>query len=306
KLDQLGITRDTLVIFLTDNGPQAFDKTQVRYNAGMRGAKGTVYEGGIRVPSFWRWPGTLDPGRCVDTMAANIDVLPTLLKIAGVPVPDNLDGQSLLPLLGRPTDRTDQTDQTRWNRYYFTQWHRGDVPEPFRACAVVSQRYKLVDGKELYDLVNDPSEQRDIAPEKPDVVAEMRSAYEWWFDDVSATRGYDPPRIAIGTPHENPVVLTRQDWRGDPGKEGTKCGHWLLDVATPGPYDITLTFNPLAQPAIVGFQLGDVTFEQEAETGAASCTFPNVTLTPGDARLDTWLTRDADKEGAYQIYVQKR
>ena len=306
KLDELGLARDTLVIFLTDNGPQAFDKTQVRYNAGMRGAKGTVYEGGIRVPSFWRWPGTLDAGRRVDTMAANIDVLPTLLDLAGAGNPGNLDGQSLLPLLAHPTDRTDRTDQTDWNRYYFTQWHRGDVPERFRACAAVSQQYKLIDGKELYDLVNDPFEQRDIAGDKPDVAAEMRAAYERWFDDVSATRGYDPPRIAIGTPHENPLVLTRQDWRGDPGKEGTKCGHWLLDVATPGPYDITLTFNPLGEAATVGFQLGDTTLEQEVEKDAASCTFPNVTLDPSPARLDTWLTRGGEREGAYQIYVYKR
>ena len=305
KLNQLGIERDTLVIFLTDNGPQAFGQEPVRYNAQMRGAKGTVYEGGIRVPSFWRWPGTLDAGRRVDTMAANIDVLPTLLEIAGVRNPGNraraprVDGRSLVPLLTR--------DGAPWaDRYYFTQWHRGDVPERYRACAAVSQRYKLVDGKELYDLVNDPFETRDIAAEKPDVAAEMRAAYERWFDDVSATRGYDPPRIPIGTPRENPVVLTRQDWRGDEGWEGGRCGHWLLDVASEGPYDITLTFNPLAQPAAVGFQLGDVTFEQQVEKDAASCTFPDVTLAPGPARLDTWLTRGGKREGAYQIYVHKR
>lgn len=305
KINQLGIARDTLVIFLTDNGPQAYGRAPVRYNAGMRGTKGTVYEGGIRVPSFWRWPGTLDAGGRIDTMAAHIDVLPTLLEIAGVRNPGNraratrVDGRSLVPLLMR--------DPTPWpDRYYFTQWHRGDAPEPFRACAVVSQQYKLVDGKELYDLVDDPFEQHDIAAEKPNVVAEMRRAYERWFADVSATRGYDPPRIHIGTPHENPVVLTRQDWRGDEGWDAGRSGHWLLHVATPGPYDITLTFNPLGEAGSVGFQLGDVTFEQKVEKDAASCAFQNVTLNRGPARLDTWLTRGGKKEGAYQIYVQKR
>jgi hypothetical protein len=267
-----------------------------------------VYEGGIRVPSFWRWPGTLDAGRRVDTMAANIDVLPTLLEIAGVRNPGNraraarIDGRSLLPLLAHPTDRTDRTD---WDRYYFTQWHRGDAPERFRACAVVSQQYKLVDGKELYDLVNDPAEQRDIAGEKPEVVAEMRAAYERWFDDVSATRGYDPPRIHIGTPHENPVVLTRQDWRGDEGWDGGRCGHWLLEVASEGPYDITLTFDPLGEAGSVGFQLGDTTIEQEVEKAAASCTFPDVTLAPGPARLDTWVARNGKRGGAWQVAVKK-
>ena len=299
KLDQLGIAHDTLVIFLTDNGPQMGGREPLRYNANMRGAKATVYEGGIRVPSFWRWTGTLDAGRRVDTMAANIDVLPTLLDIAGVRNPGNLDGISLAPLLTR--------NKTSWpDRYYFTQWHRGDVPERFRACAVVSQQYKLVDGKELYDLVSDPFEKRDIAAEKPAVAAEMRAEYERWFDDVSSTRGYDPPRIHIGTTHENPVVLTRQDWRGEPGKEGANCGHWLLHAASEGPYDITLTFDPLKEPATVGFQLGNAKHEQEVAKDETSCTFQNVTLTPGPARLDTWLTRTGKKEGAYHVHVQKR
>ncbi|MBL8296283.1 MAG: arylsulfatase, partial [Bryobacterales bacterium] len=127
-LKKQGLERDTLVIFMTDNGPQ-----RPRFNAGMRGQKGTVYQGGIRVPSFWRWPGRLKPEK-VTRIAAHIDVLPTVLELAGVKADGpRMDGRSLAPLLkGEEVDWADRT--------LFTQWHRGDEPELFRACAARNQR----------------------------------------------------------------------------------------------------------------------------------------------------------------------
>ena len=112
----------------------------VRFNAGLRGLKGTVYEGGIHVPCFIRWPGQLAAGRVVDRIAAHIDMVPTLLEACGVAPPAGvrLDGKSLLPLLrGGPEDA--------WpDRTLFFQWHRGDRPEPGRAFAARSQQYKLL------------------------------------------------------------------------------------------------------------------------------------------------------------------
>jgi arylsulfatase A-like enzyme len=300
RLDELGIARDTLVIFMTDNGPQPFGNNPLRYNAGMRGAKGTVYEGGIRVPSLWRWPGTLESGKAVSTLAAHIDVLPTLLELCDASQAPGLelDGLSLYPLLMK--------ESSEWpDRYIFTQWHRGDAPEPFRDCAVMSQHHKLVDGKELYDLIADPLEKEDIAAEHPEIVAQMRKAYEEWFADVSASRGYDPPRIHIGTPHENPVVLTRQDWRGAQGWDDSNRGHWLLYVANAGSYDVTLTFSPLTEAGEVGFRLGDVERSVSLNEGAASYRFEGVTLAPGNGKLDTWLPHDGKQAGAYQVAVEK-
>lgn len=298
KLAELGLADNTLVIFLTDNGPQRFGG-QVRYNAGMRGAKTTVYEGGIRVPSFWRWPAALEAGKRVDVVAGDIDILPTLLDLAGAGIPDNLDGRSLKPLLA--------SDNAPWpERYYFTQWHRGDEPELFRSCAVVGQRYKLVNGEELYDLVEDPGEECDIAAEKPEVAREMRDAYERWFADVGSTRGYEPQRVVIGTPHENPVVITRQDWRGAEGwREGSR-GYWLLDARSEGPYDITLTFDPLEEPSAVGLEIGGVKFEREMDAGATELTFNDVRISAGAVRLDTWLTRKNVVEGAWHVFVKKQ
>ena len=158
-----GVEQETIVIFLSDNGAQG-----VRYNAGMRGTKGTVYQGGIRAPFFVRWPAVVARGRKVDRIAAHIDVLPTLLEACGVSKPAGLklDGRSLLPLLrGDPANWPDRT--------LYTQWHRGDEPVLFRNCAARSQRYKLVDGKELYDLETDPAESRDISGERQEVATKM-------------------------------------------------------------------------------------------------------------------------------------
>ncbi|MDZ4796900.1 MAG: arylsulfatase, partial [Bryobacteraceae bacterium] len=181
KLKELKLEENTIVIFMTDNGPQQ----KGRYNGVLRGLKGTVYEGGIRVPFFVRWPAAVKPGTEADRLAAHIDVLPTLLEAAGVKAPAGvkLDGRSLVPLMKNP--------KAQWqDRTLFFQWHRGDAPELFRAHAARTQRWKLVDGKELYDLQSDPSEAKNVAAEHPDVVAKLRAETEAWFKDVSS-RGYE-------------------------------------------------------------------------------------------------------------------
>ena len=168
-LDELKLTDQTVVMFLTDNGPQ-----QPRYNAGMPRLKGTVHEGGIRAPLFVRWPGVFQP-HTVDRIAAHIDVMPTLLEVTGVAKPPavKVDGLSLAPLLtGEGSGWPDRT--------LFFQWHRGDTPELHRAFAARSQRYKVMQplgngenklpptfGFELYDMANDPLQQRNVAANSP-------------------------------------------------------------------------------------------------------------------------------------------
>lgn len=232
-----GLDQSTIVIFMTDNGPQ-----QKRFNAGLRGLKGGVYEGGIRVPFFVRWPGRIAPGTVVDRLAAHIDVTPTLLEAAGAKTNAAMDGRSLLPLLTDPKAKATWSD-----RSVFIQWHRGDAPRAFENSAVCTQRFKLVDGKELYDLESDPAESQDIAAAQPNTVRQLRLSYEAWFKDVSGSHGYAPPRIVING--KSPVLLTRQDWRGPNANwNANGVGHWEVDVASPGPYEITLLFDPPAVP----------------------------------------------------------
>jgi arylsulfatase A-like enzyme len=239
-LEEKKAADNTLVIFLTDNGPGG-----VRFNSGLRNRKGTVYEGGIRVPCYVRWPAAVRGGRAIDTPLAHIDVTPTVLQACGVKADVPFDGRTFLFYLTEgPINRLDRT--------LFFQWHRGDVPEKGRAFAARGPRYKLVQAAgvqqgakfkpklELFDLQNDPFEQKDIAAEKPEVVAQLKKEYEAWFDDVTK-KGFDPPRIVVGSEKENPVRLSRQDWRGEKaGWNPDSVGHWLIRVERAGLYEMTI------------------------------------------------------------------
>jgi arylsulfatase A-like enzyme len=308
-LDERGLARDTIVVFLTDNGPWG-----VRYVSGMLDMKTSVHEGGIRVPCFIRWPAALAGNRVIDRIAAHIDLTPTILEACGVPRPEGIafDGKSLLPLL--------KGDAPNWpDRTLFFQWHRGDVPERYRAFAARSQQYKLVRPEpatrssqplektfELYDMAADPYEIRNIAEEHPDIVAQLRAAYDRWFDDVSSTRGYDPPRIALGAPQENPAVLTRQDWRG-PGAAWTPdaAGYWETDVARPGRYTITLHFLPRPEASTVRLAMGGVSLQHDLDPRAAEWTFERVTLPAGPCRLEPSVARGATTTGVLWVEVKR-
>lgn len=255
KLRDLGLERDTIVIFLTDNGPQ-----QVRYNAGLRGLKGSVYEGGIHVPCFVRWPARYQGNRDVGVIAAHIDIAPTLLAACGVKAPAGLkmDGCDLSRcLLGK--------DSAGPKRTLFFQWHRGDAPELYNNCAARNQRYKLVNGKELYDLQEDPTESKDIAAGKPEIVAGMRKEYESWFREVCSTRGaatFDPVPITILSPNEPETWLTAQDRRVlDKGAGQTAPGFWALS-AHAGACRITVITDPTNKPGRIVLTFGRFRFEK--------------------------------------------
>ncbi|MBE3069193.1 MAG: arylsulfatase [Planctomycetes bacterium] len=306
RLKDLGLAENTVVVFLTDNGPDG--RQEGRYDAGLRAQKGSVYDGGIRVPFFIRWPGRLQAGRKVETIAAHIDLVPTLLDVCGVPPPAGvkLDGLDLLPLLdGRAGDCPERT-------LYF-QWHRGDQPMRFRDAAARGPRFKLVmhqKGRapvfELYDMAADPGEAKDVAAAQPDVVAAMRAGYEAWFKDVSSTRGYAPPRIHLGTPHENPTVLSRQDWRGpSAGWARDSLGYWEVHVASVGTYDVTLRFARTAEACKAILKLPGVNLTEDVDRGAEACTFPGVRLATGDGRLEAWLALADRNLGVQYVEVNR-
>ena len=213
QLKSAGLERDTLVIFLTDNGGTI--GTDI-YNAGMRGKKVTPYQGGTRVPSFWRWPAGFAGDVDCPALTAHIDVLPTLAAIAGAQLDDKLkqqvEGRSLLPLLENP--------RAAWpDRFLVThvgRWPRGEVQKAkFTNCSIRNSRYTLVNNQELYDLQADPGEATNVIAEHPDVVATLRSAYDAWWQDVL-------PRLdnedAVG-PQVNPFkALYWQQFGGGPKK----------------------------------------------------------------------------------------
>ncbi|MCK4748023.1 MAG: arylsulfatase [Bacteroidales bacterium] len=179
KLKEWDLEDNTLLIFMSDNGQSAGKNV---YNAGMKGNKGTTYEGGTRVPAFYYWKGTLTAGADIDKIAAHIDLFPTFAALAGAVIPggiQEIDGRNLLPLLESP-------EVEREDRYLFFhkgRWPKGEDPDSskYGMCAVRSQRFRLVKNSELYDIENDSGEQVNVFDQFPEVVKEMQQAYDdWW------------------------------------------------------------------------------------------------------------------------------
>ncbi|HZE96645.1 MAG TPA: arylsulfatase [Planctomycetota bacterium] len=278
KLDDLKIADNTIVIFLTDNGPQ-----QARYNAGLRGLKGTTYEGGIRVPFFFRWPAGLKVGRKVEAPFAHIDVVPTLLEATGVATPagPKMDGISFLPWL--------KGDPAAPERTLFFQWHRGDVPEKFHACTARGTRWKAVwtmptKPPELFDL--EKGEQQDVSAEHPETVARLSKEYEAWYDEMKATRGFEPPRIILDPAHENPIVLTRQNCRVPTPKD---AGHWLVDVPKESRFHVKVWFKAPGMKSTLTYRCGESATEIAVEPDATTASLNNVPHPPGKARISATL-----------------
>ena len=180
RLAALSLDRDTVVVFMTDNG----HSVPGLYNAGMRAAKGTPYQGGIRVPSFWRWPGHFPPGDRLQ-MAAHLDVFPTLAELARARVPRPVrrgwEGRSLVPALEDPDARwPERTLITHLGR-----WPSGQASDAkYRACAIRTGPFKLVNHAELYDLATDPGETNNLALRYPGVVARLQKRFDVWWDEV--------------------------------------------------------------------------------------------------------------------------
>ncbi len=182
KLDEWGLADNTLVVFLTDNG--GTQGTTV-FNAGMRGMKNTPYQGGTRVPSFWRWPAAFRGGRDVSALTDHIDIFPTLAAVAGAKlsakVETQVEGRSLVDLLKNE-------GATFADRYLVThcgRWPRGQVAKyKFKDCSIRNARFTLVNNAKLYDLQKDPGERTNVLAQYPAEVAALRAAYDRWWNDI--------------------------------------------------------------------------------------------------------------------------
>jgi arylsulfatase len=188
QLKEWGIERETLVVFMNDNGGTV--GTEV-FNGGMRGEKVTPWLGGTRAASFWRWPGVFQPAD-VPALASAIDFFPTVAELAGAkPTPEVLaqvEGRSLVPLLKNPA--------APWpDRVLFAhvgRWEHGEAAQAkYRNCSVRSTRWQMVcvssSGEkqwQLFDVRADPGEKHDVAPEHPEVVKKLDTAYDKWWGSV--------------------------------------------------------------------------------------------------------------------------
>ncbi len=319
KLDELGLAKQTIVIFTTDNGTAAGYAVQrgreYGFNAGMRGKKGSEYEGGHRVPCFIRWPGRIEGGRDVNALCAHIDLLPTLIELCGLKPPRGVrfDGTSLASVLTDPKAELPE-------RTLFVHSQRIENPVPWRKCAVMTKRWRLINGQELYDIAADPGQKHDVAAEHPDVVRSLRRAYQRWYEDISE-RFDDMVRIPLGADEANPQHLTCHDWhtndRPVPWNQShirrdlKANGFWAVEIAQDGRYEITLRTRPPQvshplQARRARIRIGDVDVNRPVEEEATSVTF-EVDLKAGPTKLETWLeAADGSSRGAYFVEVRRR
>ena len=327
-LDELDIADDTIFVFLGDNGTA---QSETVFNAGMRGKKRSLYDGGHRVPLFFRCPaGNIGAPRDIDPLTHVQDVLPTLLELSGIPAPADasFDGISLAPALrGAEQDLTE--------RMLVVQY--GGVLEKHRDAAVMWNKWRLVNGKELYDIGNDPGQQIDVVEKFPDVAAKMQAHYaEWWDELMPAAQSY--PRIAVGTRAERQTRLSASDWKGvycdNPGcvRGGQALsGPWSIRVERPGRYRFSLRRWPqesglsLRDPApplqgefgdlMAGkalpiaqarLRVGDLEMTKEAGRGDKEIVF-ETNLTPGERQLQSWFLDEAGEflAGAYYLEVER-
>jgi arylsulfatase len=262
KLDELGIAENTVVIFMTDNGPQ-----QRRYNAGMRGLKGSVYRGGVRVPFYVKYPAIGAKAKDIQATAAYIDVMPTIAGIcnAKMPAGRKIDGSSLLPLITGEKESFE-------DRPLFFSWSRHN-PELYNNVALLKGGYKIVghtdynaplDSFELFDIDNDPFELNNLIKVYPGKGEELKNELDQIFMELTASPNMiNPPYIEVGTDHENPVILNRNDADGERGiwEQEEIYGKWRVNIRE-GYYNIKYRFlKPLPANGRMMLDTRSVTYQ---------------------------------------------
>jgi arylsulfatase B len=341
-LEEQQLADNTIFIFMTDNGTSSGGKV---FNAGMRGTKGSEFDGGHRVPCFIYWPaGGLTGGRDVTPITAHVDVLPTLIDLCGIPSPGGVtfDGRSIRPLLEGEASEADGS----WpDRILVTDSQRVKDPIKWRKSSVMTSRWRLINGTALYDIKADPSQQKDLAAEHPDTLGRLRAFYEDWWKELEPTFQQDCP-IYLGHEAEDPARLTCHDWittgttpwnqrsvRGAMTGEAN-TGFWNVRVVQDGQYEIRLRRWPEETGAAIDaglpagdpvpgdrafrdapgqsvpvvkatVQIGDQQAESPVEPGSAEVVF-KMKLTAGVTKLSgKFHTADGDWIGAYYAYVKR-
>ncbi|TWU30675.1 arylsulfatase [Novipirellula artificiosorum] len=330
-LRELGIERDTLFIFTTDNGTATGAKI---FNAGMRGAKGSEYEGGHRVSFIAHWPAAgWDKERVSDTLCHAVDVVPTLLEVTGAKQPSNVkfDGRSIRSLL----DPTKTAEAWPHDRMLITDSQRVRDPIKWKQTAVMSNKWRLVNGTELYDIKADPSQEHNVIAEHPAQADQMRSFYDSWWAELEPTFS-QTTEIHIGAADHPIVSLTGHDWIQEalppwnqqhireadgygvkktsqkntpktntenlkPVEKSVHQGHWAVKVVTAGKYQFSLRRWPLEADMPIASSLApgeDVPGATQAFRARPGIAIPatNATLRIDGKDLESKPIQPGDKE----------
>lgn len=301
-LEEEELADNTILVFMTDNGTYGGLHEGRGYDGGMRGQKNSEYEGGHRVPFILRWPGgNIEAGKSVERLTAHIDILPTFIDLCGLTAPEiDFDGTSLRELL--------YSTAPNWpDRAIVVETQRVVTPEKWRHCAVMTDRWRLVNGKELFELKADPKQASDISAQHSEVCERLREQYNEFWEDVS--REHDlTSYMVIGSDHSPIVSLSAHDWlidklppwdqvhikNGDVAAES----FWAIEVEHDGDYEISLRRWPVEADKGINdgtygkafnykkarLRIGDIDETKEIPDGAKEVTF-KVTLKKGVTQL---------------------
>jgi len=326
RLESWDLLENTILIFMGDNGTQMGagfwpesqqDKWSVRFNAGMRGNKGSHYDGGHRVFGYVYYPSAgIHGGRDVEQITAHIDIMPTLLELSGITTPGSIefDGKSLVPLLtGQDSEWPERT--------IFLHNQRVLDPIKWRNTSVMTDHWRFVDNTELYDIQKDPGQQNNIIGDYPEVADQLRNEYKDWWEDISQRFDETTP-LYIGADQQNPVQLDAHDWMSTDGippwnqphiieRQNSSNGPWRVRVDQAGHY----TFMLRERPEIANFQLtatkarlriGEHIDEIKAVNKGATGVQFEIELEAGDTEIKTWLIEDdGTSRGAYYVEVYR-
>lgn len=249
-LVETGLDENTIFIFMTDNGSANGSKI---FNAGMRGAKASSYDGGHRVPFFVKLPKSTQAAD-IEQLSAHVDVLPTLVDLCGLkPIESDykLDGINLTPWI------KDINTPQNIDRVVITDTQRVVDPVKWKDATVMTKQWRLItngDKRELYDILADPGQLNDIATVHPEVVKQLEQNYEDWWQDISPALA-KTSRIPVGVPHIEIVDLTAHDvippkgapaWNQSQVRKGRFVnGIWALDIKQAGEYEIKVSRWPI-------------------------------------------------------------
>jgi arylsulfatase A-like enzyme len=334
-LEERNLLDNTILVFLTDNGGTAGVSL---FNAGMRGRKVTLWDGGHRVPCFWRWPaggigGTAAKAKDLNQLTLVQDVTPTLLDLCRIPRPQGLefDGGSLAGYLrGNDAQLPDRMAVVQFSRMAVARPQWGDA-------TILYRNWRLVSNNELYDVAADPAQQRNVIAQHAPLARRLRAHYDqWWARQNPRLDSHLPSHI--GAPQENPTLLSPTEWADSFFDQAAQIraanptnGKWHVQVESDGNYEFTLSRWPRelrvplrasipahtgecgSYPEGVAMDIARSTLHFGYRRESSPVTPPDTeirfryTLAEGRYMAQTWFHNPKGEElsGAYFLYARK-
>ena len=306
KLYQLEIEDNTIVIFMTDNGPQ-----QLRYNSGLRGKKGGVYNGGIKVPFFMKVPKKFQELKKVKNLSAHIDVLPTITELCGLDLPKNItiDGRSLVP---------NMKGEKGEDRFLFSYWTRKQ-PEKYINMSLQDDNYKLIANTsfdseiknfEFYDMKKDPYEKVNIIDNNISKAKKFKHEMDKLLGELTASKNLKtPPRTKIGTGFENPTFLNRNDASGDRGvwAQDEIYSFWKVNFKK-GTYNFNFKFkDTIKSSGTMSTEINNIIYSKKiSDSTFDTIEMKQIEISEGDVDLlSFFLTSEYKRFYPFWIEIEK-